>query len=264
MKRILLIICILSAFTASAQSGREKGFVFRPEVGLGLYGVGTFENVCSINTFTAPGLGKENTTVFLKNEGVSGAAYNLMANFGANLSPYVFLGGGVGLYGGSGASLAFYANPRFYLGDRKTTFFFDLKSGFLVGLSGKSMDDDAFYLKHDVFDKTNYYWDGNAFHTTEDYKDFVTVKENALCAKGFFVSFGFGVEVNRSSFGMAIDLYNMNLETTIENHYWSYADNEVHGAEEAPTVHHTDVVKYDDSNKLGYSVTFKYGYSIGR
>ena len=263
MKKLSIFIALmLVALAASAQSGREKGFVFRPEVGLGLYSVGTFENVCSINTFTAPGFGKENTTVFLKNEGTDGAAYNLMANFGYNFSPYVFLGGGVGFYGGSGASVALYANPRFYLGDRKATFFFDLKSGYLLGLSGKSMDNDAYYLKHDLFDKTNYYWDGNAFHTTEDYNDFVTIKENALCAKGYFVSFGFGVEVNRSSFGMAIDLYNMNLETTIENHYWSYADNEVHGAEEAPTVHHTDVVKYDDSNQLGYSITFKYGYSI--
>lgn len=87
---------MLIALTASAQSGREKGFVFRLGVGLGFYGVGTFENVCSINTLTAPGFGKQNTNVFLKNEGVSGTAYNVMANLGANLSPYVFLGGGVG------------------------------------------------------------------------------------------------------------------------------------------------------------------------
>ena len=59
MKKLSIFIALMFvAFAASAQSGREKGFVFRPEVGLGLYSVVTFENVFSINTFTAPGFGK--------------------------------------------------------------------------------------------------------------------------------------------------------------------------------------------------------------
>ena len=52
MKKLSIIIALmLVAFAASAQSGREKGFVFRPEVGIGFYGVNTFENICTINTF---------------------------------------------------------------------------------------------------------------------------------------------------------------------------------------------------------------------
>ena len=265
MKKLSIIIALmLVAFAASAQSGREKGFVFRPEVGIGFYGVNTFENICTINTFEKRTLSNtmNNSDVFLKYDGTNGFAYNLMANVGYNFNPYIFLGGGVGLYGGSGASLALYANPRFYLGDKKTSFFFDLKAGYLLGLSGKSaFDDDSYYLYKGP---KYYYWDaeGNLFNNTDDYNKFVTVKDNSLMAKGYFFSIGFGWEVNRSSFGVAFDFFNMNLTTTVEQHYWSFATNGDHSTIDVPEVYHNDVVKYDDANKMGYSVAFKYAYSI--
>ena len=263
MKKISIFIAlIIIALSASAQSGREKGLVFRPELGIGLFGVGTFENISTIKTFVAPGFGKENNDIFLKNEGTFGLTYNLMLNMGGNFNPYFYLGAGAGLYGNNGStSLALYANPRIYLGDRKATFFFDLKGGYILGFGAAHLNSDTYFIKKDPFDRY-YYWNGTSFKTTEDYNDFVTVLSNELRTDGYYFSFGFGIEVNRSSFGMAFDFFNMNLKTTVQNHYWSYADNDVHGAEEAPTVFHNKVEVYDDSNKMGFSVTFKYSYSI--
>ena len=65
-KHIILISLVLVTFFASAQSRtlREKGLVFRPEVGLGSYSVGTFENICGINSFAKASLG---TTMYNHN-----------------------------------------------------------------------------------------------------------------------------------------------------------------------------------------------------
>lgn len=267
MKKLsILIAFIVIAFSVSAQSGRERGLVIRPEVGLGMFSVGTFENVCSINTFIAPGFGYKNENVFLKNKGTSGTSYNLMANVGINLNTRLYIGGGAGLYGnGSSTSLALYANPRIYLSDKKFSFFFDIKAGYLMGLSGKSFDgDEDFYIKNGLLDKTNYYYDGSSFHTTEDYSKFLTVKENQLRAKGYYFSLGFGFEVNRSSFGIALDLFNTNLQTTIENHYYYFTDDDAHSGSESdlPIAYNNETKTYDDSNKLGLSFAIKYGYSI--
>lgn len=261
-KYLLTIVLIITVLSVSAQSNRKKGLVFRPEVGVGIFGVGTFENICSINTFVAPFFDMENNNVFLKNEGTLSVSYNIMLNMGGNFNPYFYLGGGAGLYGNGGStSLALYANPRVYLGNRKVSFFFDLKGGYMFGLGAMHLGNDTYYIKYDIFD-TYYYWNGTKFNTTEDYQDFVTVLSNDLRTSGYYFSFGFGIEVNRSSFGMTIDLFNMNLKTTVQEHYWSYADNEVHSNDEVPTVYHNSVKVYDDSNKTGFSVSFKYGYSI--
>lgn len=267
MKRISIFIAmIIIALSASAQSGREKGLVFRPEVGVGLFSVGTFENITTIHTITASpiGIGWVNNDTFLKNEGTLGLAFNLMANLGANLNTNFYMGGGLGLYGnGNSTSMALYANPRIYLGDHKVTFFFDIKAGYLMNVKSGSINYDKYYIPNRLSDKTNYYYNDiyGILVNTEDYKDFVTIKESVLKIDGLFASLGFGIEINRSSFSIALDFFNTNLETTILNHYYTFPDDDIYDISSVPTVYDNNIEKVNNS-KMGFSIAFKYGYSI--
>lgn len=262
MKRLSIFIALmLVALTASAQSERVKGWVLRPEVNAGYYIVGTFENVCTINTLTTYGMGYFNHDVFLKHEGSYGAAYNLLANYGYMFNPIFFLGAGVGINGYDGAmSIPVYINPRIYLGNRGFSCFFDFKVGYNFGISAESLDINKYYIPNWFFDYTNYYYDGHNYHMTENYFDFVTIEKSAMRIKGYYFSMGFGFEIKRHSFGFAFDLFNANLETTLHEHYYTYPNSQV--SSENPTIYHNKTVKYDDSNTTGFAFTLKYGYSI--
>ncbi len=262
MKRLSIFIALMFvALTASAQSGREKGWVLRPEVNAGYYIVGTFENVCTINTLTTYGYGYCNNDVFLKNEGSFGADYNLLVNYGYMFNPIFFLGAGVGINGYDGAmSIPVYINPRIYLGNRGFSCFFDFKVGYNFGISAESLDINKYYIPNWFFDYTNYYYDGHNYHMTENYFDFVTIEKSAMRIKGYYFSMGFGFEIKRHSFGFAFDLFNANLETTLHEHYYTYPNSQV--SSENPTIYHNKTVKYDDSNTTGFAFTLKYGYSI--
>ena len=262
MKKFTIIIALmLVALTASAQSAREKGWVLRPEVNAGYYIVGTFENVCTINTLSTYGLGYFNHDVFLKHEGSYGAAYNLSANYGYMFNPIFFLGAGVGINGYDGAmSLPVYINPRIYLGNRGFSCFFDFKVGYNFGISAENLDINKYYIPNWLLDYTNYYYNGYYYTMTENYFDFVTIDKSAMKIKGYYFSVGFGFEIKRHSFGFAFDLFNANLETTLHEHYYSYPN--AHINNDPPTIYHNKTVKYDDSNTTGFAFTLKYGYSI--
>ena len=55
---------------------------------------------------------------------------------------------------------------------------------------------------------------------------------------------------------------NTNLKTTVENHYWEYVDNSGENAKDAPTKYNTETNTYDDANKLGWVLSFKYGHCL--
>ena len=267
-KYIILISLVLVTFFASAQSRslREKGLVFRPEVGLGTYSVGTFENICGINSFAKASLGTTmyNHNIFLKNKGDSGISYNFLANYGMLVARWIYIGVGTGFYGNNGGvSVPFYVNPRIYLGNRRTTFYFDFRAGYAFSLFGNKLDDDSYYIKRGVFDKAIYYYNSTTdeFIETLDYTNFVTVKSSALRMKGYYFSFGLGFESGRSSYTFSIDVFNTNLKTTVENHYWEYA-NSGESVKDAPTKYNTETNTYDDANKRGWVLSFKYGYSL--
>lgn len=268
-KHLILIILILATFFASAQSRslREKGPVFRPEVCLGIYSVGTFENICGINTFAKSTFGNTmyNQNVFLKNEGDSGISYTFLANYGMLLTHWVYIGAGTGFYGNNGGvSMPFYINPRIYLGNRKTTFFFDFRAGYAINLFGNKLADDSYFIKKGVFDKTIYYYNSTSdeFIETLDYTNFVTIKSSAMRMRGYYLAFGLGFERGRSSYIFSIDVFNTNLKTTVENHYWEYVDNSGENAKDAPTKYNTETNTYDDANKLGWVLSFKYGHCL--
>ena len=242
-KHIILILLVLVTFLASAQSKslREQGPVFRLEVCLGLYSVGTFENICGINTFAKSTFGTSmyNQNVFLKNKGDSGISYNFLANYGMLLTHWIYIGAGTGFYGNNGGvSMPFYINPRIYLGNRKTTFFFDFRAGYAMNLFGNNLDE------------------------TLDYSDFVSIKSSALRMQGYYLSFGLGFESGRSSYTFSVDVFNTNLKTTVENHYWEYENNSGEGIKDAPTKYNTETNTYDDANKRGWVLSFKYGYCL--
>ena len=264
-KTIILISLVLVTFFASAQSKslREKGLVFRPEVGLGLYSVGTFENICGINAFAKSTFGTSmyNQNIFLKNKGDSGISYNFLANYGILCNSWIYVGVGTGFYGNNGGvSMTFYINPRIYLGNRKTTFFFDFRAGYAVNLFGNKLDDDSYFIKKGIFDKTIYCYNSTTdeFIETLDYSDFVSIKSSALRMKGYYLSFGLGFESGRSSYTFSVDVFNTNLKTTVENHYWEYAES----TKDAPTKYNTETNTYDDANKRGWVLSFKYGYCL--
>ena len=114
-----------------------------------------------------------------------------------------------------------------------------------------------------MFDKTIYYYNNSTdeFIETLDYTNFVTVKSSALRMKGYYFSFGLGFESGRSSYTFSIDVFNTNLKTTVENHYWEYA-NSGESVKDAPTKYNTETNTYDDANKRGWVLSFKYGYSL--
>ena len=268
-KHLILIFLVLTTFLASAQnrSLREKGPVFRPEVGLGLYSVGTFENICGINSFAKTSLGTTmyNHNIFLKNKGDSGISYNFLANYGILCNSWIYIGAGTGFYGNNGGvSVPFYVNPRIYLGNRRTTFYFDFRAGYAFALFGNKLDDDSYFIKKGVFDKTIYCYNSTTgeFVETLDYTDFVSIKSSALRMKGYYFSFGLGFERGRSCYTFSIDVFNTNLKTTVENHYWEYANSSADGVSEAPTKYNTETNTYDDANKRGWVLSFKYGYII--
>ena len=268
-KHLILILLVLATFLASAQSKslREKGPVFRTEAGLGLYSVGTFENICGINTFVKSSFGTSmsNQNIFLKNKGDSGISYNFLANYGMLFNSWLYTGGGAGFYGNNGgASMLFYINPRIYLGNRRTTFFFDFRAGYAINLFGNKLDDDSYFIKKGVFDKTNHYYNSTTgeFVETLDYSDFVSIQSSALGMQGYYLSFGLGFERERSSYTFSIDVFNTNLKTTVENHYWEYADSNYHDPSDAPTKYNTETNTYDDANKRGWVLSFKYGYIL--
>ena len=264
MKKFVIFIALtISALGLLAQSGREKGYVFRPEVGIGAFGFGTYENICEINTFGKYSWNSSfsNNNVYLKNKGDSGLNYSLLANYGYQCNPFIYLGGGAGFYGNNGGvSEALYVNPRLYLGNRRFSFFFDLKGGYALNLFGTQADKDSYYIKKHVVDPTIYYYDETGFHETLEYDKFVTVKSGVYRVQGFFTSFAFGFEVNRSSYSFCLDLYNTNMKTTVENHYWEFSGDGYHSGN--PTVYNTKTETYDDANKLGFTLAFRYGYSI--
>lgn len=262
-KFVIIITLIISTLSLSAQSGREKGFVFRPEVGAGAFSIGNYENVYEINTFGKYSFSSSysNNNVYLKNEGAGGLNYSLLANYGYQFNPYIFIGGGAGFYGNNGGvSAALYVNPRIYFGDRHFSFYLDLKGGYALNLFGTQVDKESYYIKKHLLDPTIYYYDEDGFHETLEYDKFVTVKSGVYRVKGFFTSFAFGFEINRSSYSFCLDLYNTNLKTTVENHYWEFSDNESHS--DNPTIYNTKTETYDDANKLGFTLAFRYGYSI--
>lgn len=268
-KHIIFILLVLVTFLASAQSKslREQGPVFRPEVGLGLYSVGTFENICGINTFAKSTFGTSmyNQNVFLKNKGDSGISYNFLANYGMLLTHWIYIGAGTGFYGNNGGvSMPLYINPRIYLGNRKTTFFFDFRAGYAVSLFGNKLDDDSYFIKRGLLDKTIYCYNSitGEFVETLDYSDFVSIKSSALRMQGYYLSFGLGFESGRSSYTFSVDVFNTNLKTTVENHYWEYENNSGEGIKDAPTKYNTETNTYDDANKRGWVLSFKYGYCL--
>lgn len=270
MKKLYtLLTVVLMSVAAYAQTGHEKGFILRPEVNLGLFSVGTFEDVCSINTFVAGGygLGKMNEERFIKNEGAQGLSISAFANYGYQFNHFIFLGAGLGVAGNNGSvSLPIYINPRLYLSRYESGCFFDFKIGYAIGLSASSAANDNYYMPTGLGYKTAYYYDGNPptgnFQTTEDYTKFMDVESSEMSVKGYYFSVAFGYEWKRSNIALGIDMYNVNLKTTVKNHYYSYADNEVHGAEEAPTESNTTTKTYDDSNKMGVGVVLKYSYRV--
>ncbi len=232
---------------------------------LGLFSVGTFEDVCSINTIVAGGLGlgKMNDEIFLKNDGAQGLSISAFANYGYQFNHFIFLGAGLGVTGNNGSmSLPIYINPRIYLSTYESGCFFDFKIGYAFGLSTSSAANDNYYMPIGAGYKTAYYYDGSEFHTTEDYTKFADVESSEMSVKGYYFSVAFGYEWKRSNIALAIDMYNVNLKSTIKNHYYYYPDSEVHGAEEAPSEYNGTTKTYDDSNKTGIGVVLKYSYRV--
>lgn len=122
---------MVSSTTASTQriyekSGREKGFVIRPEM--------TLAAIIGNCTFT-----------------------NLNATFAYQLNPYFTIGAGTGLNRFSSAgwntyesirAIPLYANARVYFCDRKWSPFFDLKIGFDIPLNQTYyIETDSYYYR---------------------------------------------------------------------------------------------------------------------
>ncbi|MBR4837572.1 MAG: PEGA domain-containing protein [Bacteroidales bacterium] len=168
-----------------AQSLRKKGWVLRPEIG-----VGVLENAI-VRWFIY-----NNTNG--NYEGYRDCLYVVVnANVGYQINPYVYLGFGIGadLKAKSMISLPLYVNPRFYVNNRKTGLFFDIKMGCAISL--KSSDVKYIY---------QYSHTSNDISSVTKFDGFMGVVEIGFEYKHS----GFGVSIGAQNFYSEFHLFDYN------------------------------------------------------
>ena len=182
------------------RSLRQKGWLLRPEIECGILTLGNRRHV----SFYSPLV---NQYVYMDVWDYYDNIYvGISASVGYQINPYVYLGMGVGidLKNVSIISMPLYFNPRFYVNNRKTSMFFDIKLGYAINLHASEVE------TVDV----------------EEYLYNVNVEEVSSTAKfnGFMGEFEIGLEYKNSNYGLSIGLQSFHSEIHIydTNEYWNY------------------------------------------
>lgn len=218
------------------KSIRAKGWVFRPEISLGGFVFADYDEY----SYYYPSYYDYSYKFTFYIQETNGFAYNTNANLGYQFNPYVYLGLGCGINGyynnnhnnTNNISAPLYLNPRFYILNKKISFYFDLKLGYSFNISSSPVD----YYTH-VHDT---YWNN---------KSYTTIIKNKNMAQGAMSSIEFGIEYKHSSFGFVISSCRVSHEITIENNYY---------------INNTYISNIEECsrNYVGSSYMFRYGYSI--
>ena len=194
---------------------RKIGWVIRPEIGVGMM-ESPHKNLFSYS-FRPNYIGYSYKTNDI---------YGVYANVGYQINPIIFMGVGVGLNLMDKMSLLYtplYINPRFYVNDRKTSMYFNIKLGFSLSdksSKGSTNNEGAQYLS------------------------------NKVSAKGLMGAFEIGFEYKQSSLGLAINAQNILFETTYEIEFTGFKSS----YNETMT---TEKLFFSVMIKYGYSIFMK-------
>ncbi len=244
------------------RSIREKGWVFKAEAGLG--------KLTSAHAFVYHDLyspRQEEHTIQPYSHYTSSykinncydtpITYNLLANFGYQINPYVYFGIGTGLMSIAADyfSIPFYVNPKFYFNNRKVSVYLGIKAGgFITLVSSKDYKIDTY---NDYY--TPAYYNGSSFVASDDYNNYFDVSVKTKCKALLAIEIGF--EYKHSSFSVSVGQYVMKMEATITNHY--YQDFEYSSSTNVytPKEYNSTTHNYEDNNSSAF-IMLNYGYSI--
>ena len=165
------------------RSIREKGWSFRPEVGIGLIDIqgvdfGFSENRAWYHWFYSD---------------LRCFNYKLCLNYGYYINNYVYFGGGAGLhYCNESLCVPVYIDSRFYFCDRTVSSYLSLKGGYSLNIKSNNN-----YMAQGV---SGQYDDGNNHLIEVSSIDYSSSYSNM----GPFISFGVGIEYKHSSLELAV------------------------------------------------------------
>ena len=187
------------------KSLRKQGWVFRPEIGFGINTSGNTHRVSFYSTLV-----DENVQLYVQDYYTVDLCFDINANVGYQINPFVYFGLGIAmdLKATTMLSMPLYLNPRFYVNNKKTSMFFDIKFGYAISIKTSEIE------KISVMDSYLY---ANDPYNINDITS--TTKFNGLMGE-----FEIGLEYKYSSFGISIGLQKFYSEIHIydTNEHWDY------------------------------------------
>lgn len=224
------------------RSIREKSWVFKPEVSIGILPT----IYIRLSHAISDGHKDYHNYYFnIKNYEDNTITYNLLANLGYQINPFIYVGMGTGIMGISSDyfSMPLYFNPKFYLNNRKVNVYLGFKVGcFITIASSKNfkITSNSSYID---------YYNGHGWENVPcNYQNWFDAVTNTTCNS--IISFDLGIEYKHSSFSISTGFYYMMMDAVVTNHYYQTSN-----------YYDTSSYNYKDDAYIVF-VMLNYGYNI--
>ena len=243
------------------KSLRDKGWVIRPEIGIGFIDDCEATRHDIITLFHDFGTNVSDFDSYINLKPYNGNDFfTIGSSFGYQINPYVYCGLSVAACLNDGASIMSMPvcfNPRFYLNNRKTSIYFDIKLGWSVNVKPSNNEKASF---KNIY-RQKYYYNGEQIIVASSYTDYITIKSYKSGLSGFTGAIELGLEFKHSSIGLSFNMHSCLLEAVVQNKYYYFGDSDYHSVDEVPTNFNNETFEHSNTEKQ-YSIALKYGYNI--